>query len=54
MAKIEDPEKKLKYSQFYMLAGQDYALAEESFNAPDHHEHWQITPFTLTYLTKSN
>ena len=41
MAKIEDPEKKLKYSQFYMLAPQNYMLPEESINAPDHEEHWE-------------
>ena len=36
MQKVEDPDKVLKYSQFYMLAPQNHIIAEEEFNAPDH------------------
>ena len=39
MAKLADPEKVLKYAQFYMLAPQNHVLAEEEINAPDHEEH---------------
>lgn len=39
LAKVQDPEKALKYSQFYQLAPQKYAIAEEEFNAPEHEQH---------------
>ena len=39
MAKVEDPEKALRYSQFYMLAPQSYTLPEEEINAPDQEQH---------------
>ncbi len=39
MAKVEDPEKALKYAQFYQLAPQGHTIAEEEFNAPDHEQH---------------
>ena len=35
-AKAEDPDKVLKYSQFYMLAPQNHVVAEEQFEADDH------------------
>ena len=38
-AKVEDPDKVLKYSQFYMLAPQNHNIAEEQFNADDHQLH---------------
>ena len=39
LAKIQDPEKSLKYAQFYQLAPQNHNIAEEAFNAPDHQAH---------------
>ena len=35
-AKAQDPDKVLKYSQFYMLAPQNHIILEEQFNADDH------------------
>ena len=37
--KVEDPDKVLKYSQFYMLAPQNYVNSEEEFNPADHQKH---------------
>ena len=39
MAKVQDPEKALRYAQFYMLAPQAHCIAEEDINAPNHEEH---------------
>ena len=39
MAKLADPDKVLKYAQFYMLAPQSTINAEEEINAPDNQEH---------------
>ena len=39
MQKLEDPEKVLKYSQFYMLAPQNHIIAEEEFEGPEHEQH---------------
>ena len=39
MAKVQDPEKVLKYSQFYQLEPQSHIIAEEEVNAPDHDTH---------------
>ena len=38
-AKAQDPDKVLKYSQFYMLAPQNHIIMEEQFNADDHQKH---------------
>ena len=37
--KVENPDKLLNYSQFYMLAPQNHPHLEEEFNAPDHQQH---------------
>ena len=39
MAKLADPDKVLKYAQFYMLAPQNHILAEEAINADSHEQH---------------
>ena len=39
MAAVEDPSKRLAYSQFYQLAPQNHSIAEEAFDAPDHQQH---------------
>ena len=39
MAKVQDPEMALRYSQFYQLAPQNHNIAEEEFNAADHQQH---------------
>ena len=36
MAKLADPEKVLRYAQFYMLPPQTNVAPEEDINAPDH------------------
>ena len=35
-AKVQNPEKVLKYSQFYMLGPQNHIIMEEAINADDH------------------
>ena len=38
-ARLQDPKLALNYAQFYMLAPQNHAIAEEDINAADHDQH---------------